>query len=51
MVDDEPGDDGRAALERQIGYLYAHLGLDPAAADHVELPVPPEIAALLRDGK
>jgi len=44
-------DDRLAVLERQITYLYAHFGLDPAAADQVELPVPTEITTLVRDGK
>jgi hypothetical protein len=39
------------ALERRITYLYAHFGLDPAAADEVELPVPEQITALVREGK
>jgi len=39
-MDDGKPDDRLAVLERQIMYLYAHFGLDPAAADQVELPVP-----------
>lgn len=46
------GDTDRLAqLERRIAYLYAHFGLDPAAADAVELPVPAAITALVRDGR
>lgn len=41
------GGDRLTALERQIAYLYAHFGLDPAAADQMELPVPARIAALV----
>jgi ribosomal protein L7/L12 len=51
VASDEGGDDRLAALERQIAYLYAHFGLDPAAANQVELPVPARIAALVSDGK
>jgi len=51
MDDGKPSDDRRAVLERQITYQYAHFGLDPAAAEQVELPVPSEITALVRDGK
>ena len=43
--------DRLVVLERQGMYLYAHFGLDLAAADQVELPVPSEITALVRDGK
>jgi len=50
-MDDGQPDDRLAVLEWQITYLYAHFGLDPAAADQVELPVPSEITALVRDGK
>ncbi len=50
-MDDAKSVDRLAAVERQIAYLYAHFGLDPTAADRVELPVPAEITALVRDGK
>jgi len=50
-MDDGKPDDRLAVLERQLMYLYAHFGLDPAAADQVELPVPSEITALVRYGK
>lgn len=50
-MDDGKSDDRLAVVERQIAYLYAHFGLDPAAADRVELPVPSEITDLVRDGK
>ncbi len=51
MDDGKPSDGRLAVLERQITYLYAHFGLDPAAAEQVELPVPSEITALVRDGE
>ena len=51
MGDSESTEQRIAVLERQIAYLYAHFGLDPAAADSVQLPVPDEVAALVRQGK
>lgn len=50
-MDDGEVNDRLGALERQMTYLYAHFGLDPAAAEQIELPVPSEISALVRDGK
>ncbi len=51
MDDGTPSDNRLEVLERQITYLYAHFGLDPEAAEQVELPVPAKITALVRDGK
>jgi hypothetical protein len=51
MDDSEATEQRLARIERQLMYLYAHLGLDPGAAEQVELPVPAEVAALVRDGK
>ncbi|MGH3549240.1 MAG: hypothetical protein ACRDQU_14240 [Pseudonocardiaceae bacterium] len=54
MTDELPGSAALhrlAAIERQLAYLYAHFGLDPKAADQVELPLPAEIEALIGQGK
>lgn len=40
-----------ATLEGRIAYLYARFGVDPAAAEQVELPVPTAILELVREGK
>ena len=40
-----------ARLERQIAYLYRHLGLDPLAAEAAGPVLPPDFEKMLRDGK
>jgi hypothetical protein len=37
-------------IERQLTYLYEHLGLYPGAAESVHLPVPPEVYEHARSG-
>jgi len=49
MTDESDGIAARiSAIERQIAYLYGHFGLDPVAADRVDLA---EIVALIKAGK
>ncbi len=51
MDDGRPSDNRLAVLERQITFCMPTLVLIPMAAEQVELPVPAEITALVRDGK